>query len=617
MNTMEIVATLPEASTQKLCKPKSISYCLLYCTQTIVFVLALVLCICFSLLLGLPYPQIHDEYSYCLAGETFASGRLTNPTHPMAEHFETMHVLQHPTYMSKYPPGQGIVLAIGHWLGHPMFGVWLSFALACAAMSWAMSAVVDNIWAVVCSVLFAFSMNCVSYMFQIGYWAHSYWGGSVACLGSALAFGSVLWFGREVDGAYRPMSGDAREQSRSEPATGASSRRLMWLLTLFVIGLWLMAISRPLEGLLVSIPMSIAMLMLWLKSARFVPVFWTLKRLALPLLVGLIGMIWLGYYNARITGSPFQLPYLCYEQQYALTPMFLKQPLRESPIFNNEPMRSFHEDWEVGIFRSMQTATGYLAKKQSDLAMLWTFFLGRSLSIPVLIGCVVSAAGLFSASILRRANLVELVGDPNLVSQGSLTRSTTQGLNSRECFRLASVGGSAVGLIMLVHSQTAWMNAHYMAPLVPILWCWIALGLASTASWKIRRLEVGLFLAIACMGFAAMERYDEFDFSNSRIANFEQWHHQRQNIESQLRSSDGLHLVLVEYAPSHSPHQEWCYNSADIDRSKIVWARDLGPVKNQAVLHYFSKRTLHRLAIDFGPVKLETVDRLDASGKSE
>lgn len=138
------------------------------------FVLTLIVCVVFSQILDLPYPQIHDEYSYCLAGETFARGRLTNPTHPMAEHFETMHVLQHPSYMSKYPPEQGIVLAIGRWLGHPMFGVWLSFALACAAMSWAMSAVVDNIWAVVGSVLFAFSMNCVSYMFQIGYWAHMF-----------------------------------------------------------------------------------------------------------------------------------------------------------------------------------------------------------------------------------------------------------------------------------------------------------------------------------------------------------------------------------------------------------------------------------------------------------
>jgi hypothetical protein len=73
------------------------------------------------------------------------------------------------------------------------------------------------------------------------------------------------------------------------------------------------------------------------------------RRLIVPICLGMIGAGWVGYYNYRVTGSPFRLPYLCYEQQYALTPMFLSQPLRESPGFQNEPMREFHEDWEVGI----------------------------------------------------------------------------------------------------------------------------------------------------------------------------------------------------------------------------------------------------------------------------
>src|SRR6266566_2947042 len=64
-------------------------------------------------------PIVHDEASYLLQAETFARGRWTMPSPPLPAFFEQFHVFVTPTFASKYPPGHGMLLVPGIWLGIP------------------------------------------------------------------------------------------------------------------------------------------------------------------------------------------------------------------------------------------------------------------------------------------------------------------------------------------------------------------------------------------------------------------------------------------------------------------------------------------------------------------
>ena len=228
-------------------------------------------------------PLVHDEFSYLLAADTFAHGRLTNPTHLMWRHFETYHVLQRPTYQSKYPPGQGLALALGIVvLGHPIAGVWASYALACAAVAWMLRGWMRPRWALAGGLLAAL------HPVMGAFWGQTYWGGAVAMCGGALVYGAVPRLVR---------------RARAGPSAALG------------LGLALLLLSRPVEGALASAP-ALAFL-LWRRWRRGGGRGVRPWRLWAPAaLVLSVAAVWLGYYHWRVTGSPLRPPYWAWVEAY-------------------------------------------------------------------------------------------------------------------------------------------------------------------------------------------------------------------------------------------------------------------------------------------------------------
>src|SRR5467141_1572705 len=265
--------------------------------------------------LPVPVPGIHDEYSYFLIADTLAHGRLANPTHPMWMCLESVHVNGFPTYSSKYPPGQGAVLALGQLLAHPWIGVILSVAAMCAAILWMLQAWIPARWAFLGAVLVALKFGIS------GYWINSYWGGAVAATGGALVLGALPRIVR-------------RARTRVALLLG--------------LGIAILANTRPFEGLLFCIPVA-GWFVWWLVGKTKSPMAprTRITKVFAPLAVVLMLTIgFIGYYNWRLTGSAFLFPHTLNTRTYRTTGLVLWDHSKVPIQYNNEQFEEVDNSWE-------------------------------------------------------------------------------------------------------------------------------------------------------------------------------------------------------------------------------------------------------------------------------
>lgn len=312
---------------------------------------------------GFPKPHINDEYSYLLMADTFAHHRPTNPTPPAWQHFETFHVNLTPTYHSKYPVSQGLVLAFGEMVFHqPWIGIYLSTALLCGAICWALQAFVPPVWALLGGLLAVLRIALFSY------WMNSYWGGSMAALGGALALGSVV---RLFE-------------------AGRTGRNRFWLASVFAVSLLVLATSRPYEGFAFSLPLLAYFGYQTVRASIRKEV--KLSATLLPVLViGCTGIVLMGYYNQRTTGNPLLLPHILNERTYSPLPLFLWQKAKPPLTFRDPAFAKFYKATEEEYgYKKTKSISGLAGVEGRRFIFDWFFYIGPALSFPVLLGLLSS-----------------------------------------------------------------------------------------------------------------------------------------------------------------------------------------------------------------------------------
>jgi hypothetical protein len=281
-----------------------------------------------------PLPNVHDEFSYLLQGDTFAHGRLTNPRPPEWKHFETEYVLVQPTYASQYQPAQGLVLAAGQVIaGKPWWGVWASVGLMCGALCWALSFFFRLPWALFGSLAAGLQFGI------LGFWMNSYFGGAVAATGGALVLGALM-------------------RMRCKPASSAA---------LGALGLVVLFASRPIEGVLWSAVAAIRLALLHRKLlAEIIP------SAVCVLALGATGLAW---YNARVTGNPLDPPYAQARRTYGTPQSYWCQPAITVAQFNNRQLRQNYLN-QLGYWNRRYSATAIWDATWRRLRDFWRFFIG-------------------------------------------------------------------------------------------------------------------------------------------------------------------------------------------------------------------------------------------------
>jgi hypothetical protein len=465
-----------------------------------------------------PRPNVHDEFSFLLGAETYLAGRLTNPSPACPEHFESFHITVTPSYQTKYQPGMSLMLALGLLLGHAYVGMIVAMLLGSIGLTWMLHHWLPQRWAL--------PMVLLGILVMVDTWRSGYFvSGPMAVFAGAIQLGLFrCWCQRDIH----------------------------WLQgLLWGISLVMLAWTRPFEGLLFSVMIGMAALVMTVQQRTFV--HWLIKILP-GLLFILVPAGWFQTeYNMALTGSRTRFPYFIHDQQYFIAPPFLFQPPFPEPEYRHDIIRRFHQHM-AEQHRDMLKPENLLRVISFRFGIAWVY-LGQLLW------------------------LLPMMVLPELWKQ----RATRW---------LLLLWFSFLFIIQVV----SWFLSHYAAPAFPAWLLLISFAIRYVRLWEWKVMPVGRFLVC----FFVMNSVGSFAVQQLVLPLMLKpgWSKTREDITWELLTQGPRHLVLVEYGTQHSTGEEWVYNGANLESQPIVWARSMSREQNAKLIASYPGRITWLLKAD-------------------
>ena len=395
--------------------------------------------------------------------------------------------------------------------------------------------------------LLAAAAMCAAILWALEAWLPARWAFLAASL-AALKLGiASYWMNSYWGGAVAGIGGALVIGALGRIVKQARGRDAL----LLGLGIAILANSRPYEGFLLCLPAA-AVFFWWLtgKSKSPVDARSRVRVVVIPLvLVLFLTAAFMGYYNWRLTGDPLLLPHVLHSRTYDTAPLFLWQHSRPPLHYRNQQFEDFYNGWARNNYTSFRDD-----------------------------GLRVSIEKIFRNSVtyLWGGALLLLPAVPWVFR------------DARMRFFLIAASLVLAGTLLLV-----WSNPHYASPITCVLYALLVQAVRHLRTFRISRWPIGRALSRAVVLTLLLDT----GISVARGFCDPLWwpctgDSSRAEIAEKLQRLPGKHLVIVRYGQDHNVHDEWVYNGAEIDRAKILWARELDPAQNARLFAYFKDRQI-------------------------